>query len=133
MSSEEHEEVLLSEDVLQMLNELRTDNEGRKSYNGKIKEMLEVYKKLFIPCLITIERDPDVFGRPKFDYVVHRWNDGDDHINKEYVKEVETVPVPLSTVAMMESFTDDFYDPSEPWFCEVCFPEQEPNIDHHNP
>jgi len=134
MSVEEDiEKINISTEVREILDELRTDDGGRKSYNGKIKEILEAYDNLFIPCLITIERDPSVYGKPRFDYVVHRWNKGDNHIYEEVIEDVKPVPVPLGTVMMMNSPEDDFYKPSQMLFCSCCFPEKEPFVDHHNP
>lgn len=79
----------------------------------------------FEPCLLITFRDPNVFGRPSYEYGVHRWNNQDCPFNMDLAVDVVEYPLPLGVFKEMEKLETDFEKPNEPLFCKDCFGELE--------
>lgn len=87
--------------------------------------MGETDRSAFFPCLLTIQRDPSVIGRPRLEYVVHEWGEDPwDHVREDLIRDASDYPIPLATVEQMDDPHDDFYLPGVPRFCETCFPDR---------
>lgn len=80
----------------------------------------------FTPCLLVIQRDPNVIGRTKKVQVVHKWNeDVTEHVEDDVIIQPADLPVPLGTVRRMDELDDDFYAPGKPIACDNCFDDPE--------
>lgn len=79
----------------------------------------------FTPCVLALQRDPNIIEQEKLEQVVHLWNrDVREHVQEDLIKQTGSLPIPLATVKQMEELNDDFLAPDGPVWCDVCFDEE---------
>lgn len=79
----------------------------------------------FTPCVLVIQRDPNIIGKTKMEQVIHRWNtDVSEHVREDLIIEVADLPTPMGTARRMAELNEDYYAPGEPIWCDECFGEE---------